>query len=144
MNMRILTVAAALASLAGWPGPAQADVFDVPWWTIDGGGMLYSTGGAFELSGTIGQADAGALTGGPFELTGGFWRGTRASTLGDLNCDGVVNFDDINPFVLALSDPPAYQAQYPDCNIMNGDCNSDGVIDFADINAFIDILSGGV
>jgi hypothetical protein len=62
---------------------------------------------------------------------------------GDLNCDGVVNFDDINPLVLALSDPAGYQAAYPDCNILNADCNADGVVNFDDINPFVAILSGG-
>jgi hypothetical protein len=62
---------------------------------------------------------------------------------GDLNCDGVVNFDDINPFVLALSDPTGYQSQYPNCNILNGDCNGDGNVNFDDINPFVAILSGG-
>jgi hypothetical protein len=61
---------------------------------------------------------------------------------GDLNCDGVVNFDDINPFVLALSDPAAYAATYPDCPITNGDCNGDGFVNFDDINAFVALLSG--
>jgi len=63
-------------------------------------------------------------------------------TPGDLNCDGVVNFDDINPFVLALSDPAAYQIAYPDCNILNADCDGDGDVDFDDINSFVAILSG--
>jgi subtilisin family serine protease len=59
---------------------------------------------------------------------------------GDLNCDDVINFVDIEPFVLALSDPDAYRRLYPDCNIMNADCNNDGRIDFADINPFVDLL----
>jgi hypothetical protein len=62
--------------------------------------------------------------------------------LGDLNCDGVVDFDDINPFVLALSDPSAYNLAYPDCDLLNADCNGDGVVDFDDINAFVALLSG--
>ena len=62
---------------------------------------------------------------------------------GDLNCDGVVNFDDINPFVLALSDPAGYQAAFPNCHILNRDCNGDGYVDFDDINPFVAILSGG-
>ncbi|MEW6250175.1 MAG: C25 family cysteine peptidase [Planctomycetota bacterium] len=61
---------------------------------------------------------------------------------GDLNCDLVVNFDDINPFVLALTDPGAYQTQYPDCPILNGDCNGDGVVNFDDINPFVELLTG--
>jgi hypothetical protein len=62
---------------------------------------------------------------------------------GDANCDGAVNFDDINPFVLALSDPAGYQQQYPNCNLLNADCNGDGVVNFDDINPFVAILSGG-
>ena len=60
--------------------------------------------------------------------------------LGDLNCDGEVNFDDIHPFVLALSDPAAYGAAYPFCNVLLADCNGDGVVDFTDINAFVALL----
>jgi hypothetical protein len=63
-------------------------------------------------------------------------------TPGDLNCDGVVDFDDINPFVLALSDPTGYYAAYPLCNWLNGDCNGDGLVDFDDINPFVALLSG--
>ena len=63
---------------------------------------------------------------------------------GDMNCDGAVNFDDINPFVLALSDPPGWHAAYPDCNLLNGDVNGDGAVDFQDINPFVALLSGGL
>jgi 1,4-alpha-glucan branching enzyme len=62
-------------------------------------------------------------------------------TPGDLTCDGIVDFDDINPFVLAISDPAAYQLAYPTCNILNGDCNGDGLVNFDDINPFVVILS---
>jgi hypothetical protein len=60
---------------------------------------------------------------------------------GDVNCDGVVNFADINPFVLALSNPAAWQAAYPGCPVLNGDINGDGVVSFADINPFVMLLS---
>jgi hypothetical protein len=36
---------------------------------------MYSIGGGYELAGTIGQPDAGVLTGGGYTLGGGFWRG---------------------------------------------------------------------
>jgi alpha-tubulin suppressor-like RCC1 family protein len=62
---------------------------------------------------------------------------------GDLSCDGVVNFDDINPFILALSDPAGYQIAFPNCDYLNADCDGDGLVDFDDINAFVAILSGG-
>ncbi len=60
---------------------------------------------------------------------------------GDLDCDGDVDFDDINPFVLALSDPAAYQAQFPGCLWLNGDCDGDGDVDFDDINVFVALLA---
>jgi hypothetical protein len=59
--------------------------------------------------------------------------------IGDMNCDDVINFDDINPFVLALSDPAEYQIEYPDCDIMLADINQDGVVDFYDIDAWLDV-----
>jgi hypothetical protein len=62
--------------------------------------------------------------------------------VGDLNCDGVVNFDDINAFVLALSGAAGYEAAYPDCDLKLADCNGDGAVNFDDINAFVAILSG--
>ncbi|MEW6197290.1 MAG: hypothetical protein AB1601_01305 [Planctomycetota bacterium] len=60
---------------------------------------------------------------------------------GDMNCDGNVDFGDINPFVLALTNPAAYVAQFPNCNIMLGDINNDGRVDFGDINPFVNLLT---
>jgi hypothetical protein len=69
------------------------------------------------------------------------WPGPGGATDGDMDCDGSVNFADINPFVLAISDPAAYQTQYPTCDIQHGDCNHDGLVDFGDINPFVELLS---
>ncbi|TWT44015.1 Endoglucanase C precursor [Phycisphaerae bacterium RAS1] len=63
-----------------------------------------------------------------------------AAAQGDLNCDGSVNVLDINPFVLALSDPAAYAGLYPGCMIENGDINGDGSVDVLDINPFVALL----
>ena len=51
---------------------AAAD-YEVPWYTIDGGGVMNAAGGVYEESGTIGQPDAGELAGGVYAVTGGFW-----------------------------------------------------------------------
>jgi len=61
---------------------------------------------------------------------------------GDLNCDGRVDFGDINPFVLALSNPAVWQAAYPGCELLYGDINDDQVLDFGDINPFVALLGG--
>ena len=66
-----------------------------------------------------------------------------AMVLGDLNCDWVVNFGDINPFVLALTGQSGYQATFPACNFLNADVNGDGVVNFSDINPFVACLTNG-
>jgi hypothetical protein len=50
-------------------GPPE---YDLSWHTIDGGGGT-SSGGDYSLTGTIGQPDPGAMSGGTFALVGGFW-----------------------------------------------------------------------
>src|SRR5436305_10351087 len=49
-----------------------AQSYSIDWFTIDGGGGT-STGGVYSVSGTIGQPDAGKMSGGNFSLDGGFW-----------------------------------------------------------------------
>lgn len=61
---------------------------------------------------------------------------------GDINCDGWVNNYDIDPFVLALTDPAAYASAFPDCNILNADANNDGVLNNFDVDPFVVLLSG--
>lgn len=61
--------------------------------------------------------------------------------VGDMNCDGVLNFADIDPFVLAMSNRKAYQALH-NCNYWLADINGDGAVDFADIDAFVAALTG--
>ena len=56
---------------------------------------------------------------------------------GDTNCDGTISYGDINPFVLALNNLSAWQAQFPGCPWQNCDVNDDGVISYADINPFV-------
>jgi len=63
--------------------------------------------------------------------------------VGDLNCDGVVDFRDINPFILALTNGAAYDQEYPECDRSLADINQDGYVDFGDINPFVMLLSGG-
>jgi len=51
---------------------AIAQDYQIDWHTISGGGGS-SSGGPYTLSGTIGQADAGTLSGGNYVVEGGFW-----------------------------------------------------------------------
>jgi hypothetical protein len=67
-----------------------------------------------------------------------------SSATGDLNCDGAVNFFDIDPFLLALFDPPGYAAAFPNCSGLNADANHDGQVNFFDIDPFLTCLFSGV
>lgn len=51
---------------------AGAQPYSIDWFTIDGGGGT-STNGQYSISGTIGQPDAGNMSGGNYMLQGGFW-----------------------------------------------------------------------
>ena len=51
---------------------AWGQTYSIDWQTIDGGGGT-STGGVYSVTGTIGQPDAGAMSGGNYTLQGGFW-----------------------------------------------------------------------
>jgi hypothetical protein len=62
---------------------------------------------------------------------------------GDVNCDGLVNNGDIDPFVLALTDLAGYAAAYPNCQAINADCDGDGLVNNGDIDAFVALLTGG-
>ncbi len=130
---RLLVIAGLpLAAAAG----AHAQPFEIESQTIDGGGGS-SSGGAFELSGTIGQHDAGqTMTGGAFELTGGFWPGVGPGSGGrlcaDQNGDGLVTPSDFNAWIINFNngDPRA-------------DTNGDGLITPADFNGWIIAFNQG-
>jgi hypothetical protein len=63
----LLMISACLLAAA-----ASAQSYSIDWHTIDGGGGT-STGGVYFVSGTIGQPDAGMMSGGSYSLAGGFW-----------------------------------------------------------------------
>lgn len=99
---------------------------------------LNHTGSALMRQCQITNAPGGPV-GGSISLEGVLVR----SADGDLNCDGVVDILDINPFILALGNPAAYRAAHPDCNILYADMNHDGSVNVLDINPFISRLAGG-
>jgi hypothetical protein len=70
MNLRTILLCLTLA-MACLRGATQS--YSVDWYKISGGGGT-STNGSYSVSGTIGQPDAsGALSGGNYSVTGGFW-----------------------------------------------------------------------
>ena len=134
-QIAILILMAVSVPLLGQSGGG----FDLTWSTIDGGGSMNSIGGAFSLSGTIGQPDAQAppvMIGGTFELVGGFWPVANVCyCLADMNADGQKNGADVQKFV--------------GCIIAGGDCSRADVdqtsgVTIADTDVFVaDLLAGG-
>ncbi len=104
---------------------AVAQDFDLSWFTIDGGGEMFSTGGDFELRGTIGQPDAGVLSGAEFELSGGFWFPIPP---GDCEDDGDVDLFDYDQFESCLTGPDGSVAT--ECRCF--DVNRNGTVDLLD------------
>lgn len=69
----LMLLTLALPSLAPNVEAQSGGSYDLTWNTFDGGGATFSTGGTYSLGGTIGQADAGTMSGGTYSLSGGFW-----------------------------------------------------------------------
>jgi hypothetical protein len=65
-----LIVAGPLLALF-WECSAVAD-YSIDWYVVSGGGGV-STGGVYQVSGTIGQPAADAMSAGRYSLQGGFW-----------------------------------------------------------------------
>ncbi len=66
-----------------------------------------------------------------------------AAPRGDGNCDFVVNFDDVDAFVLALSSTAAFDAVYPGCDVIQADMDGDGAVTFEDIDPFVAAIIAG-
>ena len=120
----------AAAALAGLEAPAG---YDLSWHTIDGGGGT-STGGTYDLSGTIGQPDAGvAMTGGSYSVVGGFWPGaapavnTCPADIAPPTGDGLVNVADL---LLVIN-------SWGSCPGCHADINHDNIVNVADLLAVI-------
>jgi hypothetical protein len=113
-----------------------AEDFEMARWTIDDGGATFSTGGAWELSGTIGQPDAGRMDGGSFTLTGGFW--FRVGPV-DCNSDGLVNLHDYDNFEPCMSGPDG-GLPTPRCACFDLDADDD--VDLRDASQLQAVFGG--
>jgi hypothetical protein len=112
---------------------AMADGWTIDWHTVDGGGAMFSTSATFSLGGTIGQPDAGSMTGGSFEITGGFWAGAGILLLlGDCDGDGDIDLDDYVGFSDCQFGPGAETDVGCDCF----DTDGDGDVDLLDFRVF--------
>ena len=128
MNIRSILAGAVVCLCFASPTLGQSLAID--WFTIDGGGAMASIGGTFELSGTIGQPDAGSLANGEYELTGGFW---FEQPPGDCNATGIADLLDHADFADCLTGPGG-GLPTPDCNCFDVDGDGDAdLLDFAEL-----------
>ena len=126
--MPTIPVAALVGALLSLSS-ASAQSFELSWFSIDGGGAMFTTGGDFELSGTIGQADAGFLSGGDFELVTGFWAITlldATACTGDLDGDLQVGLSDLAILLANFGTPSGALLE-------DGDLDGDGDVDLSDL-----------
>jgi len=110
--------------------PLGGGSFTVDWYTVDGGGATYLSGGGFTLGSTIGQVDAGpVMNGGQFQLIGGFWAAQTSGSLvqcpADLDGDGIVDGSDLGILLSNWSGDG------------DGDLNGDGLVDGADLGELL-------
>ncbi len=105
---------AAASTLIARSAPSAGGPFELVQYTVDCGGGT-STGGVFEMSGTIGQSDASpASVGAAYQLTGGFFAGAGLPAAepcpGDLDDDGLVDAADLAQVLAAWGPAPGSPA----------------------------------
>ena len=163
MKRSYMMMAASLGTVA-LVGVALGQDYTMDWYTIDGGGVTFASGGDYELGGTMGQPDAGTLVGGEYTLKGGFWVGGCVTdgdcddgdlcTLdecvegvcwnvpllyGDVDHNGVLNVFD----VFCVLDGIA--GDFSTCSFADDDihpCEPNGVLNVLDVLAVLDAISG--
>ncbi|MEX0886547.1 MAG: hypothetical protein WD009_08925 [Phycisphaeraceae bacterium] len=124
--------------------------------TDSGGGSLWHVDSTM---GGLPQAARLALAPGRYDLAAGVTHGlvmghgdsdgffdlsltVAPDPLGDMNLDGALDAADVAPFVLALTDPQAYDAQHGIDPALAGDINLDGLVDATDVAPFVQMLVG--
>lgn len=123
-----LSVLLILASL----GASSAyGLIEIPWYTVDGGGVTDAAGGGFQLSATIGQPDASlTLTGDNYELAGGFWASSGVGCFGDVDNDGEVGLSDLATLL-------AHYGEAAGMTYADGDLDGDGDVDLSDLASLL-------
>jgi uncharacterized repeat protein (TIGR01451 family) len=85
----LAVIVAASVILAPGAASAQAPTWEVGWWTVDGGGVTFGSGGVWVVGSTIAQHDAGGpMAGTPFVVHGGFWALAPRASLSITKTDG--------------------------------------------------------
>lgn len=124
----------------GFVRNGQWHVIEIPMTAFSDAVDLSEVSQLFELLGTTGPIsniqidDVCFINGGAAIIPG-------TPTLGDMNCDAVVNLFDLDPFVQALLDPTGYSAAFPACQIALADVNNDTVKDGRDVASFVKLLA---
>ena len=90
----------------GTDTPSTGGDFAMEWNSVDGGGIMYFTGGLFDVGATFGQPDAGSMSGDCFSLIGGFWAITAQADC-YANCD-----ESTTPPVLNVADFTCFLQKY--------------------------------
>lgn len=139
-----MMVVSALVALAA--SGAFAESYAIDWYTVDGGGGMGTSGGDYEVSGTIGQPDAysAPASGSQYVVTGGFWVvGLPTCTAFapvdfDRDCD--VDMNDFAVFESCASGPEVPREYTAGCEA--ADLDTDGDVDQSDFSGFQRCHSG--
>lgn len=110
-------------------------VFEIDWFTVDGGTAITSSAGVFELVGTAGQPDVGLTRGsGAFCLTGGYWEGGALTPTcpGDYNQDNARNTLDLVILLASFGQNVACSGA--------GDTNGDGFVNTLDLTLLLGVF----
>lgn len=138
VRRRAFAGAAIILGLSGYIVARERGVtsYSVPRQSVDGGGGMYAVGGPYELSGTIGQPDAGVLSGGEYQVVGALWFPVLP---GDVGEDGIIGLSDYGAFHSCVEGPNGGALPAP-CRVF--DVDESGTVDLADFGVIQRFFSG--
>ncbi|MBA3531455.1 MAG: hypothetical protein H0T73_05985, partial [Ardenticatenales bacterium] len=83
----------------------------VSWFTVDGGSVTQAQSRTYQVSGTVGQPEAGTANSSGYEVTGGFWPAVNAVGVNELTPNsGGSEVGLITTFVLTWTHPVRWRA----------------------------------
>ncbi len=126
-----------MGTVAVATSPARAQSggpYDLSWSTVDSGGGK-SSSATYDVHGTVGQGDAGDLSGDTFSIRGGFW---QAAGGGGASCTDAPDCNDAN----ACTYDGCEAGTCSNTPRPYGDIDGNGTLNLFDIFCILDLVGG--
>lgn len=126
---------------------ASAALYEIDWYSINGGGTITATSPSYKIGASIGQSVAGAASSPSYQMGIGFWYGAGGSGgcacdchADPGNCDGITNIIDVSQVVnVAFRNGAAILDPNGNCPWQTTDVNCSNSTDVIDVSKLVNV-----